>query len=51
MANPPPLLTEARLQELIDSRIQKAIASHERRFSLYGLPLILGVVAGLFWLR
>lgn len=34
MANPPPLITEARLQEMIDSRVQRAIASHERRFSV-----------------
>ncbi|EKU99690.1 hypothetical protein Lepto7375DRAFT_1758 [Leptolyngbya sp. PCC 7375] len=36
---------------MIDQSIQAEIARHELRFSLYGLPLIVGVVVGVLWLR
>ncbi|MEM9264556.1 MAG: hypothetical protein AAGA46_03435 [Cyanobacteria bacterium P01_F01_bin.13] len=49
MANPPETLTEETITRLIDQRVQKAIAEHERRFSWYGLPLILGVVGVVCW--
>ena len=50
MANPPPILTEDRLQAMIDAAIQKAIARHELRFSLYGVPMILLIVLAMAWL-
>ncbi len=51
MANPPPLITDDLLQQMIDDSIQRAISQHELRFSLYGMPLIIGVVVGMLWLR
>ena len=49
MANPPELLTEASIDKLIDRKVSEAIAQHERRFSLYGVPLIIGVVVFVVW--